>query len=705
MGSRMSVPPATDWRNFVKQYYSTLAETPDQLSRLYTANSVFSFSRGSHGGGPGSIVQAVGQEQIHNQIMATLRPFNGRPCKAKVVALDGQESHQGGVLVLATCYLIITGTPITQHFTQSFFLEKHTEPREQYVVLIDILRYLPPTVTTAIPPQPGRQETIMAPTAFFHGGLMQPGSGPGANHGQAQTQAEQMHPSVMQMHPQQQALMQQQSGPWPQSQPGSTPPQPLQGMLQSYSGPTTFAASLPNTDLQFQNVALAPMQPSVNGDSFVSLPVPGSTGPMLASGSSPLTETSLGTTADPICSVPQKEYHQKSEGEKNIQQELVRLEEVEKEVRTLHSKGCMNLKERESQEQRLLEVEQLNVVYHDEDEVDERVAVVSLDIEEEEEEEYVQDEEVDEEEEEEEMRAASAVQDESVTQEKRKIFDFDSELTKMEAQRPNEDEQPPPVTTTVEQRPCEEPSPSEEGTGGGEPLADFLLEEPPTWASMAGRLQQGGGQLRPSKMQGFGCPAVSKAPPSALTAPSASASSTSPPAPAAQSKSGHVWIWVSRFPNDPIADNNEVLECLNAKLTDLGTEEHIMEIERRDPLQEWASVSVTSQEAADTLITLSKDRRLLLRGKPLKAEPYRTSFNSRRQGRGGGGGVASKGASGSNGQEDRSAAGDGRGGSKYKRRERGNGKIDGRERYNNSNSQNHSSPGESGSRRFGRLQK
>merc|ERR1719323_2146959 len=99
----------------------------------------------------------------------------------------------------------------------------------------------------------------------------------------------------------------------------------------------------------------------------------------------------------------------------------------------------------------------------------------------------------------------------------------------MEAQRPNEDEQPPPIAATVEHGPCEEPSVSKEATGNEEPLAEFLLEEPPTWASMAGRLQQGGGQLRPSKMQGFGCPAVSKAPSNVFLASSGSASSTAPP--------------------------------------------------------------------------------------------------------------------------------------------------------------------------------
>jgi len=43
-----------------------------------------------------------------------------------------------------------------------------------------------------------------------------------------------------------------------------------------------------------------------------------------------------------------------------------------------------------------------------------------------------------------------------------------------------------------------------------EVLAGFLEDEPPTWASMAGRLQLGSGRLVPSKVQGYACPASSR---------------------------------------------------------------------------------------------------------------------------------------------------------------------------------------------------
>eukprot|EP00406_Dinophysis_acuminata_P081285 CAMPEP_0179259602 /NCGR_PEP_ID=MMETSP0797-20121207/25909_1 /TAXON_ID=47934 /ORGANISM="Dinophysis acuminata, Strain DAEP01" /LENGTH=229 /DNA_ID=CAMNT_0020967657 /DNA_START=48 /DNA_END=733 /DNA_ORIENTATION=+ len=228
----MSAPPAATHvahatsvaHKFVKQYYSLLTRNPGELYRLYKAHSVFSFSRGNHGGGAGSTVSAVGPEQIQNQIMANLRPFNGRPCTTEIVALDAQESRQGGILILVTCYLTIAGTPVTQHFTQSFFLDKQTEPCEGYYLLTDILRYLPVTVAAAVPPQPGSQGPIMVPSVFFHGGMVQPGAG--AGEGQAQPQAK-----ADQVRPQQPVAAQQQPQPWQQPQSDSQPPQQMQAVL------------------------------------------------------------------------------------------------------------------------------------------------------------------------------------------------------------------------------------------------------------------------------------------------------------------------------------------------------------------------------------------------------------------------------------------------------------------------------------------
>jgi len=246
-------------------------------------------------------------------------------------------------------------------------------------------------------------------------------------------------------------------------------------------------------------------------------------------------------------------------------------------------------------------------------------------------------------------------------------------------------------------------------------------DEPRSWASMAGRLKQGGGQLVQSKVTGYGAPAATPgAATSSKTQPSAAASSgssagaaaraqdraadrgpgserkagadnaSSPSAPPANTYD--VWLWVSRLPvslwaseksaasNDTRAEGQEVLDCISSYLGDAG---QAMDIERRDQNQEWANLAVSSQAAADLILQLSRDRKLLMRGKPLKADIHKQSYarRGRSTGRGSaegaskGSGRGKGGAFEGGGDDDRS--GDGRGKGRARRRDGRGGKGEG----------------------------
>lgn len=231
-------------------------------------------------------------------------------------------------------------------------------------------------------------------------------------------------------------------------------------------------------------------------------------------------------------------------------------------------------------------------------------------------------------------------------------------------------------------------------------------QEPKTWASMAGRLQSaGGGQLGPSKSVGFAAAPQRAAQAAAATTAGATskgtasgkggsravaaASNNGASAEGTQHQSGassgggRQWLWVSRLPTEPLAENQEILDCFNSLLEACSSQGKALELERRDPSQEWANLSVSSQEAAETLVSLSKSRQILLRNRPLKAEHHRGRPMDRKAafGRGSGSGRDFKGFGGGTkgsgstaaeggGEEERSAsaAGDGRGGARPKRR-------------------------------------
>eukprot|EP00747_Dinoflagellata_sp_TGD_P097304 gnl/TRDRNA2_/TRDRNA2_167096_c1_seq1.p1 gnl/TRDRNA2_/TRDRNA2_167096_c1~~gnl/TRDRNA2_/TRDRNA2_167096_c1_seq1.p1 ORF type:complete len:614 (+),score=113.14 gnl/TRDRNA2_/TRDRNA2_167096_c1_seq1:69-1910(+) len=276
--------------------------------------------------------------------------------------------------------------------------------------------------------------------------------------------------------------------------------------------------------------------------------------------------------------------------------------------------------------------------------------------------------------------------------------------------------------------------------------------EPRTWASMAGGLGQGGGQLAPAKLQGFAYPAASQSSGYGLPAPQQGASASSSAtgkgegdkgkgkgrgksegssrtatSNSSSSFGGHVWLWVSRLPGDQGIEGKEILDCFNNFLAEANIQGRAAEVDRKDTVQEWCGISVTSQEAADTLVHLSKERKLQLRGKVLKAEPHRGSYNSGfrrgpgrgagggsnvsgregmgksagmgsgRGGGGGGGGSAAAEWGGGDDDERGDRGGDGRSGGKPRRRPRGGGGApEGRDRTSPSEASPKS--GESGSR-------
>lgn len=83
------------------------------------------------------------------------------------------------------------------------------------------------------------------------------------------------------------------------------------------------------------------------------------------------------------------------------------------------------------------------------------------------------------------------------------------------------------------------------------------------------------------------------------------------------------WLWVSRLPSEPPAKDDEVFESFNAALRKVGAPGEAVEIDRKDPNQEWCSIQMSSPEAAEQILNLSRERQVLLRGRYLKAEHHR----------------------------------------------------------------------------------
>lgn len=186
-------------------------------------------------------------------------------------------------------------------------------------------------------------------------------------------------------------------------------------------------------------------------------------------------------------------------------------------------------------------------------------------------------------------------------------------------------------------------------------------EKPPakSWASMAGKLKEGGGTLGPpSKLQGWSLPAPAAVKAKSAVAPKLTAASSTmpvlpPPSAAFKAKAKaaelgqeavEVRLWVSRIPTEQPPENQELVECFNKLVAEVD-ENATVEIDRKDLTKDWAYITVWSQEVADILVQHSKDRKVSVRGKILKVqishdEKPKFPSNSRRSpnntGKGGG---------------------------------------------------------------------
>lgn len=201
----------------------------------------------------------------------------------------------------------------------------------------------------------------------------------------------------------------------------------------------------------------------------------------------------------------------------------------------------------------------------------------------------------------------------------------------------------------------EEEAANEEDVPAEEPAPQD--NQPKTWADMATKLRQGA-PLAAKPRSGFSLPAAPKASMPVLPPPTAAAKAEAAravaqtgglPAPAASSPSTSVRLWLSRLPTDkPVQD---ILDCLNAALD--SSEDRAIEIDRKDPSQDSGCLIVSSQAAADALVKLSKQRKLLYQGHGLKAEEQAPDGreSGRRDRRGPKGGKGSRGG-GEDGEKD-----------------------------------------------------
>jgi len=124
--------------------------------------------------------------------------------------------------------------------------------------------------------------------------------------------------------------------------------------------------------------------------------------------------------------------------------------------------------------------------------------------------------------------------------------------------------------------------------------------------------------------------------------------------PATPSSPGSVRLWVTRLP-DRSTDSQEILACINMLLEESGLSGNTaLEVDRRDTGKDWGYLVMSSQEAGDAVVQLSKDKKLVFNGQKIKAE------HQRQQSGGGNPNPASarRGRGGSKGSQQQSAAGD-----------------------------------------------
>jgi len=207
-----------------------------------------------------------------------------------------------------------------------------------------------------------------------------------------------------------------------------------------------------------------------------------------------------------------------------------------------------------------------------------------------------------------------------------------------EEEEEQEEEEPynaPPEDNTADDRAVAEALEADVAAEAAK-AAPIIPEEKPapkSWASMAGKLKEGGGALGPPKLQGWSLPAAAKAKTAMPAVPKFSAASSTmpvlpPPSTAHKAKAkaaeagqdtAEVRLWVSRIPTEQQVENTELLECFTKLIADAGMTDFV-EIDRKDLTKDWGYVTVWGQDVADMLVQHSKDRKLALRGKILKVQ-------------------------------------------------------------------------------------
>jgi hypothetical protein len=123
--------PLVVGREFVRQYYTLLHNSPDHLHRFYNQHSSFSHSGLDPDKDDGLV---IGQKNIHDKI----QQMNFRDCHAKISHVDAQATLGDGVVVQVFGELSNDGHQM-RRFTQTFVLA--CQSPKKYYVHNDIFRY------------------------------------------------------------------------------------------------------------------------------------------------------------------------------------------------------------------------------------------------------------------------------------------------------------------------------------------------------------------------------------------------------------------------------------------------------------------------------------------------------------------------------------------------------------------------------------
>mmetsp|Transcript_17739 Transcript_17739/g.28865 ORF Transcript_17739/g.28865 Transcript_17739/m.28865 type:complete len:661 (+) Transcript_17739:70-2052(+) len=616
---------------FVDKYYAIMQQSPEQLFKFYKTQSSFTFSRETDG----LSSRATGQEEIRHNIMYILQQFLGPISMISKNQIDHQASRQGGLIVHISGQLVLYDG-YCQHFFQSFFLDEQTMPTPGYFVLTDYLRYVDasgsPSLPQCSPPgaQPGMQAgvPVMAPEAML-------------------CQDQCLAPEPPQL------------GSMQMMQPHGV------GQPQAWVPPPRLHPSMMHTVL--------PQQPpqqlgQMQVHHMMTLPGREPTSAGFPTVAQPLLQPVAATAIAAVESSPS------DLGERSRLQDEMQAEVCQEPTKVADTPTTT-----------ASEAVRVETGHFENRENDEAEAEVAGDYEEDNEEydaEQNRSEDVS-------VTAGDSMGTAKASDEREPLLD-DGDPPEAQDSGGGDNSSVPAFTEEARENGSSEAAwaPGETSHGTSEEYPP--VEEPRSWASMAGRLKEGGGQLVQSKVQGFGAPAglaVASSPKAVSSGSTTSASRDR----AAERSSGNsekatgnseytVWLWVSRLPMDVPCEAQEVLDCITSYLGEAG---RAIEFDRRDPTtQEWANIAVSSQEAADIILQISRDRKLLLRGKALKAEMHKSSYGSGRPRRAGGrsggegtskgSGKSGRGAVADGGDDDRSEnRGDGRGAGRGRRPRKG----------------------------------